>query len=109
MLLALVLRATSRFAENKTSLGSITISVCQTKRHSMFRVRVGSKADICSALDDVRFTPNSDRQSGFPQTVMSANIAKQKGRLRGGLSETVWLFCSGGKSSLSLPPPTEQT
>jgi len=35
-------------------------------------VRFGSKADICRALDDVRFTPNSDRESGFPQTVMSA-------------------------------------
>jgi len=30
------------------------------------------KADICSALDDVRFTNNSNRESGFPQTVMSA-------------------------------------
>ena len=35
-------------------------------------VRFGSKADICSALDDVRFTPNSDREGGFPHTVMSA-------------------------------------
>jgi len=35
-------------------------------------VRFGSKADMCSALDDVRFTPNSDRESGLPQTVMSA-------------------------------------
>src|SRR5215510_10844834 len=35
-------------------------------------VRFGSKADICSALDDVRFTPNSDRKSGHQQTLMSA-------------------------------------
>jgi hypothetical protein len=35
-------------------------------------VRFGSKADICSAPTHVRFTPNSDRESGFPQTVMSA-------------------------------------
>src|SRR5262249_48505970 len=35
-------------------------------------VRFGSKADICSATDDVRFTPNSDRESELPQTVMSA-------------------------------------
>jgi hypothetical protein len=34
-------------------------------------VRFGSKADICSATH-VRFTPNSDRESGFPQKVMSA-------------------------------------
>jgi hypothetical protein len=35
-------------------------------------VRFGSKADICGAKGDVRFTPNSDRESGFPQKVMSA-------------------------------------
>ena len=31
------------------------------------RVRFGSKADICSAKGHVRFAPNSDRESGFPQ------------------------------------------
>src|SRR5262245_4780338 len=35
-------------------------------------VRFGSLADICAAKRHVRFTPNSDRESGFPQTVMSA-------------------------------------
>ena len=35
-------------------------------------VRFGSEADICAATSHVRFTPNSDRKSGFPQTVMSA-------------------------------------
>jgi hypothetical protein len=35
-------------------------------------VRFGSKADICSEKGHVRFTPNSDRESGFPQTAMSA-------------------------------------
>jgi hypothetical protein len=35
-------------------------------------VRFGSKADICSAQSHVRFTPNSDRESGLRQTVMSA-------------------------------------
>src|SRR5262249_3794993 len=35
-------------------------------------VRFGSKADICSAQAHVRFTPDSDRESGFPQTSMSA-------------------------------------
>jgi hypothetical protein len=35
-------------------------------------VRFGSKADICSASAHVRFTPNSDRESGFSQKVMSA-------------------------------------
>jgi hypothetical protein len=32
----------------------------------------GSQADICSATAHVRFTPNSDRESGFLQEVMSA-------------------------------------
>jgi hypothetical protein len=35
-------------------------------------VRFGSLADICSAKEHVRFTPNSDRKSGFPHKVMSA-------------------------------------
>jgi hypothetical protein len=35
-------------------------------------VRFGSEADICSAKGHVRFAPNSDHESGFPQTVMSA-------------------------------------
>jgi hypothetical protein len=35
-------------------------------------VRFGSKADICAATSHVRFTPNSDRKSGFPHKVMSA-------------------------------------
>src|SRR5262245_28475666 len=32
----------------------------------------GSKADICAATSHVRFRPNSDRESGHRQTVMSA-------------------------------------
>jgi hypothetical protein len=35
-------------------------------------VRFGSLADICSAKGHVRFAPKSDRENGFPQTVMSA-------------------------------------
>jgi hypothetical protein len=35
-------------------------------------VRFGSKADICGATAHVCFTPNSDRESGFPQQAMSA-------------------------------------
>ena len=35
-------------------------------------VRFGSQADICAAKSDVRSTPNSDRESGLPQKVMSA-------------------------------------
>jgi hypothetical protein len=36
-------------------------------------VRFGSKADICAAKSNVRFTPNSDRKSGFQSRVMSAS------------------------------------
>jgi hypothetical protein len=31
-----------------------------------------SKADICAATSDVRFTPNSDRESEIPHKVISA-------------------------------------
>jgi hypothetical protein len=30
-------------------------------------VRFGSKADICGAQSHVRYTPESDRESGLPQ------------------------------------------
>src|SRR5262249_4182604 len=53
---------------------------CEVKDDASFRslsnqggnVRFGSKADMCSEKAHVRFTPNSDRESGLPQTVMSA-------------------------------------
>ena len=35
-------------------------------------VRFGSKGDICAAKSDVRFTSNTDRESGFPPEVTSA-------------------------------------
>jgi len=35
-------------------------------------VRFGSEADMCGANSHVRFTPDSDRESGFLRTVMSA-------------------------------------
>jgi hypothetical protein len=35
-------------------------------------VRFGSKADIRTAKSHVRFTPDSDRESGFLRKVMSA-------------------------------------
>jgi hypothetical protein len=35
-------------------------------------VRFGSKADICAAISHVRFTPDNDRESGFPRKVISA-------------------------------------
>jgi hypothetical protein len=35
-------------------------------------VRFGLEAGMCVAKSDVRFTPNSDRESGHQQKVMSA-------------------------------------
>ena len=35
-------------------------------------VRFGSKADMCAAKRNVRFTPNSDRESEIQQKAMSA-------------------------------------
>jgi hypothetical protein len=46
------------------------------RRNQSFHVRFGSKADICAATSHVRFTPNSDRKSGFPNKVMSALLPK---------------------------------
>ena len=48
-------------------------------------VRFGSKADICGATSHVRFTPNSDRESGPPQKVMSA--LPPKADMRGATSD----------------------
>src|SRR5262249_53240636 len=45
---------------------------CASQKNRTFNVRFGSKADMCSAKRHVRFTPNSDRESGIPQKAMSA-------------------------------------
>jgi hypothetical protein len=45
-------------------------SFCQGRQDR--DVPYGSQAAICSAKRDVRFIPSSDRESGFPQEVMSA-------------------------------------
>src|SRR5262245_5352732 len=37
-------------------------------------VRFGSKADICSAQAHVRFTPNSNRESEFPQKAIPEGL-----------------------------------
>src|SRR5262249_34570906 len=63
-------------------------------------VRFGSKADMCSAKGHVRFAPNSDRESGLPQTVMSASPPKS-GHLRCNSSCLLW-----AKSRHSTQPGT---
>jgi hypothetical protein len=48
------------------------VGAARNKLRSKLIVRFGSKADICAAIRHVRFTPDNDRESGFPQKVMSA-------------------------------------
>jgi hypothetical protein len=50
----------------------MSLGACVRACLSGSNVRFGSLADICSAKGHVRFAPNSDRESEFPQTVMSA-------------------------------------
>jgi hypothetical protein len=51
-------------------LGQQAVGIGQIAKET--NVRFGSEADICVATSDVRFTPNSDHESGHWQTVMSA-------------------------------------
>src|SRR5215831_1734525 len=48
------------------------VSTFEFQRPHDVRFGSKSKADMCVAKSDVRFAPNSDRESGLPQTVMSA-------------------------------------
>ena len=49
----------------------LILSKSSLLRHWQY-VRLGSKADRCTAISNVRFAPNSDRENGRPHTVMSA-------------------------------------
>jgi hypothetical protein len=49
---------------------------CASREIGLFNFRFGSIADMCAAKRDVRFTPHSDRESGFPQAYMSAFTPK---------------------------------
>ena len=60
-------------------------------------VHFGSLADICGATDDVRFAPNSDRESGHPQNVMSA--LPPKADMCGALAHV----CFGPIADISVP------
>ena len=46
-------------------VGSVLIVWASHDGHQRTHVRFGSKADICGAINHVRFTPNGDRESGF--------------------------------------------
>ena len=70
----LVMSAFVRSGEKKASWTEVQCArLCRTALGRSPRdVRFGSEADMCSALAYVRFTPNSDRESGLPHKVMSA-------------------------------------
>ena len=66
-------------------------------------VRFGSKADICTAKRHVRFTPNSDRESGLPKKFMSAYPRKRTCALRLGMSAMGQKRTCQAKSSGEFP------
>jgi len=48
-------------------------------------VRFGSEPDICAATNDIRYAPNSDRESGHPQKAIPLDCFLNRGReWRGG-------------------------
>jgi hypothetical protein len=56
------------------------------RRTLQFHVRFGSEADMCDAKSDVRFAPDSDRESGLQQKVISVCPRKQTCALQLGMS-----------------------
>ena len=52
------------------SSGFVQLHKEQGRRKGSSDVRFGSLADICTAIGHVRFTPNSDRESGFPHCLL---------------------------------------
>jgi hypothetical protein len=54
--------------QNIMSALPLKADMCSAARDVCF----GSKADVRTAISNVRFTPNSDRESGFPKKFMSA-------------------------------------
>jgi len=62
------------------------LSIKTSRPEGIVYVRFGSKADICNAKGHVRFTPNSDRKSGFPHKVVSALPRKRTCAVQLGMS-----------------------
>jgi len=62
--------ATSHGRARGSGSGIVAAQTCTGK--GPVHVRFGSKADICGATSHVCFAPDSDRESGLPQKVMSA-------------------------------------
>jgi hypothetical protein len=56
----------------QTAVTTICARAARVFRHTKRMSALGQKQNICSAKGHVRFTPNSDRKSGFPQRAMSA-------------------------------------
>jgi hypothetical protein len=54
------------------ALSAFTGAAPRPTGNAASHVCFGSEADMCAAKSDVRFNPNSDRESRFQQKVMSA-------------------------------------
>src|SRR5262249_30985649 len=65
-----VMNSRRLIADPRGPQGIVAAQTCTGKDPA--HVRFGSEADICAAISHVRFTPNSDRESRHPQSVMSA-------------------------------------
>ena len=70
--------------------------MCRLFGASSADVRFGSLADICAATSDVRFTPNSDHESGHVPMVMSALPPKAD------VCSATAHVCFGPKADISL-------
>jgi hypothetical protein len=75
-----------RAYQNSTSTPRYARNRAINNRVAPGDVRFGSKADSCSAATHVRFTPDSDPESGLPRKVMSAYPRKRTCAVQLGMS-----------------------
>src|SRR5262245_62289783 len=76
----------SRCPDGKAVAGSIRIAASKVTGATKACVRFGSEAAICSAKSNVRFTPNSDRESGPPANGHVRYPRKQTCAVQSGMS-----------------------
>ena len=68
---------------------------------SLNYVRFGSKADICSAAEHVRFAPNSDPKCGHPQCKTMPRFTRKR-------TSVARLYCPGSSTSRGPAMPRER-
>jgi hypothetical protein len=93
-------KRTSGRSGKEFSLPTVEISTfghqqtCAVQNH----VRFGSKADICAATSDVRFTPDSDHESRHAAMAMSAL------HLKADMCGATAHVCFGPEEDIALGP-----